>query len=164
MFRKISHKSGAVHQGTNRCKAAKGYCSECFAHGYCKCLTTRVTSNPELNNPDFVFDVKTNIHSLEMGPKTLREHLHNVIRDMHGGFYDLCDENVEVQFDLGFLETEDGLEWLKSMCDQPPAPGTRCHVRKERWEDFRAVSSILRAADPIRALGWGARSQGKPLL
>lgn len=164
MFTKIDRNQHGSNRVAGQCKADFGYCNECYAEAYCTRLTTRVTSDSELRNPIFVLGVKLKIIELSMGPKTLRDYLNNVVRDMRGGFYDLCDENVEVQFDLSFLEGDEGLEWLKCICSSAPTPETRCHVRKERWEDFRAVSSILRAADPIQALGWGGRSQGTSLI
>tara|TARA_R110000787_G_scaffold16622_17_gene50533 strand:+ start:33273 stop:33590 length:318 start_codon:yes stop_codon:yes gene_type:complete len=104
------------------------------------------------------------IFLMNLGPKALRDYLVNVVRDMRGGFYDLGTESVEVLFDLQFLETEDGMGWLKELCEWNPGSQQRAHVRKERWEEFRAISSILRASDPIKPLGWGGQSSEPPLL
>ena len=145
-------------------KANSGLCDTCYAEGYCQNLTTRVTTDEELRDGAFVFDVKTFIVSLGLGPKSLRQNLVDVMRDMKGGFYDLGSENVEVLFDLERLETEAGEEWLKELCNWKPGPTMRAHVCHDRWEDFRAISSILRASDPIKALGWGGRSSMPALL
>ncbi len=146
------------------CRVSEGFCRKCFAEGYCQRLTTRVTSDAELRDTTFVFDVKTMIFLMNLGPKALRDYLVNVVRDMRGGFYDLGTESVEVLFDLQFLETEDGMGWLKELCEWNPGSQQRAHVRKERWEEFRAISSILRASDPIKPLGWGGQSSEPPLL
>ena len=131
-------------------------CPACLLSGYCRRFNVRIVSDMELDNPEFIRDVRR--AALEQG-KTCDEwleHMTNLYRDYPGRIVD--SGGAEVWLDMSDFERSKIRYWFRDFCCTPCPTDVSPRVRREARERVRVLATILRAADPVAAQLWGVRA------
>ncbi|GFE65548.1 hypothetical protein [Litoreibacter roseus] len=135
-------------------------CELCNLLGYCSRIRTRIATDAELSNPEFICSVRWMAYHENIPRRAWPDHLADILRDYKGVFVDGRDEVVELKTDA--LEYEEGLEgsepphaeWYRDFCNTPCAEGAKPFVREAAWERARILATLLRAKYPIRTFTW----------
>lgn len=136
-------------------------CPVCQMAGQCKKRISRVVSDAELRDPQFVRAVRTAAHDQSIASRVWVDTLYDWLRDYAGCFVDTRGQLAEL--DMSHLEYADGEEkdeapyarWYQDFCNTPCPPDVTPFVRKEAWERVRIIATLLRATYPVRASTWG---------
>ena len=128
-------------------------CSCCVTLGYCRKLKSWIVTDEELNNPEFLRDVRITAGELGKTRDEWIEYLSNLYRDYPGRILDAQGEEVFLNMEL--LE-EASPYWFRDTCKAPLLRVTP-RLRIEARERFRVMATILRACFPDKAQFWGVR-------
>lgn len=131
-------------------------CTYCSLNGYCKTIRTRLVTDQELANPDFIRDVKSSARSLGIMPHAWLDALSDMYCHYRGCIVDSSDR--EIFLDLEPLERPHIREWFRDWVCAPLESATCPRVRSESRERIRVLATILRACSPVRAQMWGVRA------
>lgn len=129
-------------------------CGACIALGYCCQLRAKLVSDDELNNPEFIRDLRAWTYQLDIGPDHWLDYLSDQYRDYAGT---VVDDGEPVFLDLEELERPDIKYWFRDFCCTPCSPEVKPRVRREARERVRVLATILRAVFPGHANSWGLR-------
>lgn len=130
-------------------------CPSCYTHGYCRRLTARRAADAELENGDFICDLRRHAGAMEIPAERWREFLVNAYRDYPGSVVD--EKGKEVWLDLSCFDDPNIRYWFRDTATIPCRPGVSPRLREESRERFRVMATILRAIDPYGAELWGLR-------
>lgn len=130
-------------------------CGRCISLGFCCRLTVNLASDRNLDNPEYIRDVRMFAFSLSIKASRWHEHLTNLYRDYRGRVLGL-DER-EVSLDMDEFEVPHVREWFRDFCCTPCPEETIPRLRRESKERVRNLATILAAHYPERALLWGVR-------
>jgi len=137
------------------------------ALGYCKNIVTPLVTDQELQNPEFVRDVRNFAANLNISSHRFADTLIDMFRDYRGWvsrdgkawevrtrlLYDLdTDEQINPQ-DIKRHETKREV-WFRSFASPVPQH-IRPYIRVEARDRARVVSTILRTRFSDRARQWG---------
>lgn len=128
-------------------------CPRCLLLGYCRKLNTRLISDEELADPEFIRDVRAFTESLGKTRDEWKDYLADLYRDYRGRILDVQGE--EIFLDMELLE-QASTYWFRDTC-QASLPHVRPRLRIEARERFRVLATILRASFPDAAQFWGVR-------
>lgn len=128
-------------------------CPYCLARGYCRRLQTQIVSDDDIDNSEFIRDVREFAHKLDINDEEWREFLSNLYRDYRGRVAD-ADGN-EIFLDMEEFERPSIREWFRDFCCRLPV--RHPHVRPEARERVRVLATILKAYNPLAASYWGVR-------
>ena len=130
-------------------------CKQCLHLGACRKLRTRLVSDAELSNPEFVRDVRAFAYLQDVSSDLWLEHLSDLYRDFRGVIVNSA--GVEIFLNMEEFERPTIRIWFRDFCCTPCAPHIRPYVRGEAWERARILATILRARFPEKAEFWGLR-------
>ena len=131
-------------------------CPACRLDGYCSRLVTQIVTDDELNNPEFVRDVRALAYTLYVEPIDWLDYLDALYQDYRGWISDGSSEEVFLdmeEFDRSYIE-----DWFERFCCTPCPANVTPRVQERSQERVRIVATILRARFPERAMLWGVRA------
>jgi hypothetical protein len=150
------------------------------------CLTTKcqgqwrsqAVSDFELNNPDFIRDVRNFVVDLSKRPAELLDFILDLFARLDGCIVDGAHRPIHLSTDI-FLPSDEDIDqgragvvearirnWLEETFAAPVPAHITPRVRREARERFRIIATILRAAYPRAAIMWGVRpsNDNEPLI
>ncbi len=130
-------------------------CMNCLPLGYCAKLNCILVSDKELNNLDFVEDVRSCAQNLRIKPSGWRDFIYDTYRDYPGRV--LGSNGEEVFLDLEVFETDGIREWFRDWILRSERLCRSKTLRIESRERVRVIATLLRAQNPRAALIWGVR-------
>lgn len=130
-------------------------CPACYMLGYCKRLRTPVVSDRDINNPEWVRDLRNFGYSLGVSDVRWHEFVSNHYRDYRGSI--IKADGSEIFLDMGEFERPGIREWFRDFVCTPCPPEMRPRVRIEARERVRVLGTILKARYPAVAQSWGVR-------
>lgn len=131
-------------------------CTECIGSGYCRNLNTRLVSDSELKNHDFVEDVRSAARALGLSPSSWRDFIYDTYRDYPGRV--ISANGQEAFLDLNVFETDGVREWFRDWVYSPQQASRTRTIRAESKERVRVIATLLRASNPRSAIAWGVRA------
>lgn len=135
-------------------------CTRCRLLGFCQNIQTKLVTNAELENSEFIRDVRATAFDEGVNDTEWHEHLSNLYRDYRGWIIDEDangGEENEVFVNTDELELPSIREWFRDFCCTPCPVHVTPRVRPEARERVRVLATILRATYPVRASLWGVR-------
>ncbi|KCZ89734.1 hypothetical protein [Hyphomonas jannaschiana] len=130
-------------------------CVQCLSKGFCEQIQTRIVSDEELSNPDFVRDVRNFSAGLAVDPNSWLEALYNMYCQYPGSIVDR--NGRELFLDLEHFEVPYIREWFRDWACSPIDQNVRPRVREESRERIRVLGTVLKAKYPEHAMLWGVR-------
>lgn len=130
------------------------FCPTCLSLGYCRKRISKVVTDNEINNVEFVRDVRSFAFGLGVHPSAWPDFIMDLYGSFPGRIVDSSNREV-------LLETDEMLDdpalvgWFKDWACTPPSRTGALRVRKEARERVRIIASILRAQHPGPAQFWG---------
>lgn len=131
-------------------------CRACRRHGFCRKLACQIVTDDELNDPEFLRDVRAAALAEGVSADAWLEHVNDLYRDFRGWISDA--RGAEVLLDMEEFERPFIREWFRDFCCTPCAPDIKPRIRDVARERVRVLATILRAAHPAKALLWGVRA------
>ncbi len=131
-------------------------CLNCLMRGYCRRLFIAVTTDDELDNSDYIRDLRGFAHSLNFNDEDWHEFLTELYRDFPGWIMD--EDGAEVFLNMEEFERPSIREWFRDFCCKEVPGHVIPHVRIEARERARILATILRASFPIETRLWGLRA------
>jgi hypothetical protein len=131
-------------------------CVQCLGLGYCGELRSPLVTDAELNNPEFIRDVRACAHSLKITRDRWLVWLEDAYRDYPGMIVDESGEPVPLEFSA--FETASIRYWFRDFIERETPAGSRPRLREEARERVRILATLLRAVDPVGAANWGIRA------
>ncbi len=128
-------------------------CYRCINQGYCKSTMSLIVSDAELNNPEFIRDVRETAYSMKVPKGKWLTLTSNLYRDYLGSIVDgawqekFLDMNV---FEVAYIE-----DWFKVWCNTKCPTHVKPSVHPKARERVRVLATILRASFPETAQNWG---------
>lgn len=154
-------------------------CPSCFMVGYCSRLNTKIVTNDELKNPDFVNDVLAYAQSLGLRPALWRPYLTKQYASYKGRIVN--GKGEEEFLDMTLFEVDEDIlfaandvtnsakevsiannairEWFEYWLCNPRSYRQPAYISEETIEKLRIVATILRAKNPDEAALWGLKSK-----
>lgn len=124
--------------------------------GCCIRRNAKLVSNKEMDNPEFIRDVRTYLSQLPVSTWSMRDYLIDAYRDYPGEvIHPLTGQAVYLDLEE-FVEC-DLRDWFRDLC-KPIEPGRVPYIQNKTRDRFRTVATILRAADPVGTMMWGKRA------
>lgn len=131
-------------------------CMNCVSLGYCAKLNCILVGDQELNNLDFVEDVRSCARNLRVSPSEWRDFIYDMYRDYPGRV--LGSGGKEVFLNLEVFETDGIREWFRDWIFRAEPLCRSKRLRSESRERVRVIATLLRARSPGVAVMWGNRS------
>jgi len=131
-------------------------CMNCLSLGYCAKVTCILVSDVELNNLDFVEDVRAFACALAVPPSNWRDFIYNTYRDYPGRV--LGPRGDEVFLDLEVFETDGAREWFRDWVYRTDPLSRSKKLRAESYDRVRVIGTLLRAQNPEKTMTWGLRA------
>ena len=132
------------------------FCGCCDVLDHCRNIKTRLVSDSELSNPEFIRDVRDFAFSLDISSYRWREFLTNQLRDYHGWFEGA--DGKEAHLNMHIFEIESHRAWFRDFCCRPTKDHIKLYVRREARGRAKILATILRASFPDAAVMWGKRA------
>ena len=129
-------------------------CCHCLHLGYCRKRKSLIVTDRELENPEFLRDVRTTAASLDILPSEWLEQLYDWLRDYPGRIVNGAWQEMYIRTEE--LEAPFFREWMRNFLRPVPA-NVKPRLRMSARERVRVVASILRATFPKEAMKWGLR-------
>lgn len=136
----------------------------------CAGRASRLVSDTEINNSEFVRDVRNFAAPLGLRPAEWLDRILELLALYDGCIVDGRGRPVHLDTTI-FLPTDDEIDngtaavieyrmrnWFEETFATPVPESVTPHVRVEAKERFRIVASILRARFPMQAAMWGVRA------
>lgn len=135
----------------------------------CAGRASRLVSDTEINNSEFVRDVRNFAARLGVRPAEWLDRILELFAQFDGCIVNAAHQPAHLTTDI-LLPTDEEIDddkgaviesrirnWLEETFATPVPENVDPHVRVEARERFRIVASILRARFPSHAIGWGLR-------
>jgi len=132
------------------------FCRCCDALDYCRNIKTRLVSDDEISNPEFIRDVRNFAYSLGVSSYYWRDYLNNLYRD-YKGWIERSD-GQDVFLNMRVFEFDTHRLWFRDFCCKPTRAHIRPYVRKEARGRAKILATILRATFPKKTMMWGVRA------
>jgi len=132
------------------------FCVNCFTNGYCLKHQAFMATDLDINNPDFLRDLRSYVLSLGVTCDQWADYLADAYRDYAGRILDAAGQ--EVFLDMEVFEVPNIRYWFRDWCNTPCPETTVPRIRRETRERVRVLATILRACNPKAALMWGVRA------
>lgn len=136
-------------------------CVSCRLHGYCYRICTQLVTDDELENAQFIRDVRATALAESIDAAEWHEHVANLYRDYRGWVENSeakSGTQQEVFLDMQVFEVASIREWFRDFCCTPCPDDVMPRVRCEARERVRVLATILRASYPLRASLWGSQT------
>lgn len=130
-------------------------CATCLTLGYCRKKNTVLVSDRQLENPDFLIDLRAFTADLKISPDHWVDFLIDTYRDYRGR---IIHQGNEVFLDTEALEATSIREWLRDWACTAVPEGVRPRLREESRERIRVLATILATRFPFEASMWGVRA------
>jgi hypothetical protein len=131
------------------------FCACCDVVDFCRNIKSRLASDSELSDPEFIRDVRDFAYSLNISSYQWREYLNNLYRDYRGWIEGT--DGLEVFLNMRVFEIENHRAWFRDFCCTPTKDHIKPYVRKEARGRVQILATILRAAYPDKTMMWGVR-------
>lgn len=132
-----------------------GWYAGCDKPGICVGCSARLASDRELDNPDFIRDLRNYAVRLPISSRHWREALNDMYRDYRGCIVDPQTRSA-VYLDMEEFERPNIREWFRDFCSRVPADASP-YVTAATRERARILATVLRASDPAGTMLWGMR-------
>jgi len=132
------------------------FCQCCDVLEFCRNIKTRLVSDSELSNPEFIRDVRDFARSLGVSSYHWRDFLNNLYRDYQGWIP--RSDGREVFLNMRVFEFDNARNWFRDFCCRPTKNHVTPYVRREARGRAKILATILRAAYPEAAIMWGIRA------
>lgn len=140
----------------------KNLCPECQMSGVCKTMQTRIVTDKEMDDPEFIRDVRANALAENIPAAKWLDHLYDLYCGYIGTIIDAQREEVMLDLDRHF-DDDDAvsrrriINWFSEVCCSGCATTVKPRVRREARERFRILATLLRATHPKQSMMWGRR-------
>ncbi|WP_417449549.1 hypothetical protein [Kordiimonas sp.] len=131
-------------------------CIRCLCLGYCRKRAAKLVVDGELNNPDFIRDLRSYTSSLEVSCDQWQDYLADLYRDYPGQILD--QHGREVFLDMEVFEVPNIRYWFRDWCNTPCPTNIVPRLRAEARTRVQVLATILRAHNPGAATTWGVRA------
>lgn len=131
-------------------------CNGCLSQGYCQSLRTRIVTDAELANPEFIRDVRTHARGLKLTRDRWLSWLEDAYRDYPGVM--IGDDKEDAPLDLGVFDTASIRYWFRDFIERETPADIRPRLRTEARERVRVFATLLRVMNPRAASLWGVRA------
>lgn len=130
-------------------------CSECEIKGYCKEIKVEIVSLSDMQNPQYVYDVRDFCWRLGISRDAWLDRLAGWLRDFDGHFVDQTGRSLEI--DLEAFDTPSIRYYFRdNACTRPNPNG---YVHPMAVDRFRVMATIVKARFPVVASTWGKRER-----
>lgn len=130
-------------------------CVHCLTLGYCKNSTRQLVRDAQLENPEYLRDLRNFAASLEISADHFLDYLLNLYRDYRGR---IVSNGNEVFLNTEEFETDSIREWFRDWACTPVPDGVRPRLREESRERIRLLGTILSTKFAFEAELWGVRA------
>ena len=130
-------------------------CANCFNIGYCQKETTTLVSDHQIENPDFLKDLRAFTSELSVSPDKWIEFIADTYRDYRGR---IVYKGQEVFLETEVLEVKSIREWFRDFICTPVRAGAKPRLREESRERIRLIATVLATRFPFEASTWGMRA------
>ncbi|GER05189.1 hypothetical protein JCM17846_28710 [Iodidimonas nitroreducens] len=117
--------------------------------------TTKLVSDIQIENPNFLSDLRLFTSELSISPDHWLNYLVDAYRDYRGL---VVFNGEEVFLNMEVFETDGIREWFRDWACAPVPEGVRPRLREESRERIRALATILSTRFPFEASMWGVRA------
>lgn len=134
-------------------------CKDCYLSSHCVGYAVPIVNDAEIGDWKFVRAIREFISSVYITPSKWLEAVHDLNRDLKVGILD--QQGFCIDLDMSPLETDPEDQDLLEVCmseerfrdyfrslRRPMKEGLRPYVRKEAWERFRIIATLLIAWNP----------------
>ncbi|MGJ8628780.1 MAG: hypothetical protein ACSHXB_17600 [Sulfitobacter sp.] len=125
-------------------------------NGFCRRLRAVIVTDRELDNSDFLRDVRNFAVSLNIKPWAWLKFLDRFYLRWYGWVSD--EKGREIFFDLGEFERDHIEDWFERFCCTPCPENITPRIQARTRKRVRIVATLLRAKYPDAALMWGVRA------
>ena len=131
-------------------------CKACEPFGRCARLEVPLVTNKELDDPEFIRDVRGYIADLPVSSWAMLDYLLDGYRDYQGWVYHPLT-NAHLFLDIDELIECDHREWFRDLAAPIPAH-VKPRLHQSTRDRFRVVATILRLMDRKGTAHWGLRA------
>ena len=138
-------------------------CVHCLTLGYCKNSTRQLVRDAQLEDPEYLRDLRNFTASLEISADHWLDYLVDMYRDFSGR---IVSNGQDVFLDTQeFEKISSTREWLRDWACVRVPDHIRPRLREESRERIRVLATILSTQFPFEAGMWGVRpaNGNKPL-
>ncbi len=130
-------------------------CPHCRLNGYCINIVTELVTDDELDNPEYLRDVRALAHEFfGKDAAGCLDHFDALYRDYRGW---ICHEGTEIFLDMEEFDRNCIDDWFERFCCTRCPPDVTPRLQERSRERVRIVATILKAHYPVRASLWGVR-------
>ena len=129
-------------------------CNECDIKGFCVEIKIEVVKLSDLQNPQYVYDIRDFCFRLGISRDAWLERLTDWLRDFNGQFVDDAGRIVEI--DLESFDTASIRYYFRDNCCA--RPNRNGFVHPNALARFQVMASIIKARFPSVAETWGKRN------
>ena len=134
------------------------YCESCdqlLVVGYCPICDVPMVTNKEMDDPEFIRDVRQYLAKHEVSSWSLRNHLQDSYMDaMREVYHPLTRKRFDL--DMSDFDGAGYREWFRDL-KRPIPPEHKPYIQARTRDRFRVMATVLRAIDPIGTAHWGLR-------
>lgn len=131
-------------------------CSRCTILGYCREQTVEIVFHDELNDPEFVRDLRRTAY--EFGVPYRQWHDFVVETYLHYPGRVIDEIGMPIYLNTEVFEIPHIEHWFRGFCCTPCPPQTRPRVHNEARERVVVLGTVLKMIDPVAAALWGVRA------
>ena len=130
-------------------------CARCLSLGYCKNSTRQLVRDAQLEDAEYLRDLRNFAASLEVSADHWLDYLMDMYRDFSGR---IVSNGQDVFLDTEVFETDSIREWLRDWACASIPDHVRPRLREESRERIRVLATILSTRFPFEAGLWGVRA------
>jgi len=130
-------------------------CFNCISLGYCRNKNTVVVSDLDLQNPEYIRDVRLFAYHLNISSHAWHMYLTNLYRDYKGRIITL--DGPEYYLHMDVFETPSIRDWFRGFCCTPCPSDLTPYIHGNTRERVRVLATILKAHHPKAAMMWDVR-------
>lgn len=132
------------------------FCNRCIWFGFCCKHKVKLVTDKEINDPDFIRDVREKAFSLNICPDQWHDYLNDLYRDYPG--WVRGTNGKEIYLAMLEFERPNIRDWFRDFCCTPCPEYVVPRVRCEARERVRILATILKAWNKDEAMMWGVRA------
>jgi len=131
-------------------------CKFCEPFGRCARLEVPLVTHKEMDDPEFVRDVRRYIAGLDVSSWAMTDYLIDGYRDYQGRVYHPLT-HAHLFLDIEVLIERDLREWFRDL-KRPIPPEVKPYIHPTTRDRFRVMATILRLMDRKGTAHWGLRA------
>ena len=130
-------------------------CFNCILLGYCRNKNTVVVSDLELQNPEFIRDVREFCYERNISSHFWQVYLTDLYRDYQGRI--ITSDGREYYMHMDVFEIPSIRDWFRDFCSTPCPPHITPRIHTNTRKRVRVLATIIKAHHPRAAMMWGVR-------